>query len=213
MRPTSLPALFLRSLYVSSVTVGGGYVILSVLKRYYTVRKQLISDEDMTDISVMAQTAPGAVAVNAALLVGYRLRGIPGALVSVLGTLIPPTAVMSALVLLERAVSGIPVLSGLMLGMRAGAAAVILDAALDALKSALSDKNGQTEASSPRSLRTALFAVCLVLCLFTGLSSVKILAGAALAGGAGALILCLRERAAARRKPIRRVPDTGREGG
>ena len=192
-------------------------MILSVLKRYYTVRKQLISDEDMTDISVMAQTAPGAVAVNAALLVGYRLRGIPGALVSVLGTLIPPTAVMSALVLLERAVSGIPVLSGLMLGMRAGAAAVILDAALDALKSALSpagsERNRDAEAASPRSFRAGLFAVCLVLCLFTGLSSVKILAGAALAGGAGALILCLRERAAARRKPIRRVPDTGREGG
>ena len=202
MKPRSLPSLFFRSLFISAVTVGGGYVILSALRSFYTVRKRLISDADMDDIAVIAQSAPGAVAVNASLLVGVRLRGVPGALVSVLGTLIPPTVVMSALAVLEAAVRGIPGLDGLMLGMRAGAAAVILDTALDMTRAALLTPRGVTERGTdkpePRAalspFRLILFAVSLWLCLFTGLSSVRILLTAAAAGGVGGMIALLKER-------------------
>ena len=204
MRSRSLPSLFFRSLLISAVTVGGGYVILSGLRSFYTVRKRLISDEDMDDIAVIAQSAPGAVAVNASLLVGYRLRSVPGALVSALGTLIPPVVVMSALAILEGAVRGLPWLSGLMLGMRAGAAAVILDTALDMTRSALclprtgsapvSEKNASRKTLSP--LRAVLFAASLCLCLFTGLSSLWILLASALIGGMGGLLTLLKNRPA-----------------
>ena len=178
MRLPPLARLFLRSLVLSATTVGGGYVILSALRRRYTVREKTIADEDMTDIAAVSQTAPGAVAINASLLVGYRLCGIPGALVSALGTLIPPVAVMSALVLLHSAVDGIPLLGGIMTGMRAGAAAVILDTALDLTSSVLGDKSA---------LRTAAFAVSLVLCLFTKAGTPIVLLASALLGCCGAL--------------------------
>ncbi len=178
MRLPPLVRLFLRSLVLSATTVGGGYVILSALRRRYTVREKTIADEDMTDIAAVSQTAPGAVAINASLLVGYRLCGVPGALVSALGTLIPPVAVMSALVLLHSAVDGIPLLGGIMTGMRAGAAAVILDTALDMTSSVLGDKSA---------LRTAAFAVSLVLCLFTKAGTPIVLLVSALLGCCGAL--------------------------
>ena len=187
MRSRRLFALFLRSLLISATTVGGGYVILSVLRRHYTVRKKAVGEEEMTDIAAISQTAPGAVAVNASLLVGYRLCGIPGALVSVLGTLIPPVAVMSALLMLGNAVRDYPALSGLMLGMRAGAAAVILDTALDLTGSALAS------GSFPR---IAAFAAALALCLFTDLGPVPVLLSAAAFGALRASVVILKERRA-----------------
>ena len=215
MRSRSLPSLFFRSLLISAVTVGGGYVILSALRSFYTVRKRLISDEDMDDIAVIAQSAPGAVAVNASLLVGYRLRSVPGALVSALGTLIPPVVVMSALAVLAGAVRDIPALSGLMLGMRAGAAAVILDTAIDMTRPALlvprtgSRENGKKadarKTLSP--LRAVLFALSLWLCLFTGLSSLWILLASAVIGGAGGVLAMLKDR------PARERPTTAARAG
>ena len=184
MRPNKLVKLFLRSLMISATTVGGGYVILSVLRRHYTVRKNVIPKEEMTDIAAVSQTAPGAVAVNASLLVGYRLCGVPGALVSVLGILIPPVAVMSALFLLGNAVRDIPALSGLMLGMRAGAAAVILDTALDLTGSAL---------ASASFFRTAAFAAALALCLFTDVGPVPVLLAAAAFGAVRTCFVLLKE--------------------
>ena len=230
MRSRSLPSLFFRSLFISAVTVGGGYVILAALRSFYTVRKRLISDEDMDDIAVIAQSAPGAVAVNASLLVGYRLRSVPGALVSALGTLVPPVAVMSALALLTGAVRGVPVLSGLMLGMRAGAAAVILDTAIDMTRPALlvprtgsrasgsrasgsraSGTRADSGKTSPRKtlspLRAVLFALSLWLCLFTSLSSLWILLASAVIGGAGGMLAMLKNRPAREREPS--VPRAG----
>ncbi len=184
MRTNKLVKLFLRSLMISATTVGGGYVILSVLRRHYTVRKNVIPEEEMTDIAAVSQTAPGAVAVNASLLVGYRLCGVPGALVSVLGILIPPVAVMSALFLLGNAVRDIPALSGLMFGMRAGAAAVILDTAIDLTGSAL---------ASASFFRTVAFAAALALCLFTDVGPVPVLLAAAAFGAVRACFVLLKE--------------------
>ncbi|MBE6725260.1 MAG: chromate transporter [Ruminococcaceae bacterium] len=205
----SLRSLFFRSLLISAVTVGGGFVILSALRSYYTVRKRLISDEDMDEIAVTAQSAPGAMAINASLLVGYRIRGIPGALVSVLGALIPPVAVMSALAAVSGAVREIPALSGMMTGMRAGAAAVILDTALDFARSALSRPSPGTAAQkteisekSPRRspFRIIVFAAALALCLFTGISPAWILLASGAVGIVGGGVCVLRERTTQGRK-------------
>ena len=209
----SLRSLFFRSLLISAVTVGGGFVILSALRSYYTVRRRLISDEDMDEIAVTAQSAPGPVAINASLLVGYRIRGIPGALVSVLGALLPPVAVMSALAAVSGAVREIPALAGMMTGMQAGAAAVILDAALDFTRSALSrsssasaSRNRADPERKPRRspIRIAVFACSLALCLFTGISSAWILLASGAVGLLGGTVSLLRNGTSDAREP---APD------
>ncbi len=89
--------LFCRSFLLSGTTVGGGFVILSMMEKIYVRRLGWLNEEEMLDITSLAQSAPGAVAVNASLLAGNRLRGTAGAAVSLLGCILPPFGIMCLL--------------------------------------------------------------------------------------------------------------------
>ena len=87
--------LFLSTLIISSFTFGGGYVIISLLKKKFTDELHWIEEKEMLNLAAIAQSAPGAVAVNAAILVGYRTAGIIGTIIAVFGTIIPPFVIIS----------------------------------------------------------------------------------------------------------------------
>jgi len=92
--PPSLSELFLVLARVSAVTIGGGYVMFPILKRDLVDSKGWISDEELVDYYALAQSVPGVIAVNAATLIGYRKRGIPGAISAVLGMATPSLVVI-----------------------------------------------------------------------------------------------------------------------
>ena len=82
--------LFISTLYLSAFTFGGGYVIVSLLKKKFVDEYHWIENDEMLDLVAIAQSAPGAIAVNGAIVVGYKLAGIIGAFVAVIGAIIPP---------------------------------------------------------------------------------------------------------------------------
>ena len=82
--------LFISTFYLSAFTFGGGYVIIPLMKKKFVDDLQWIEDDEMLNLTAIAQSSPGAVAVNAAILLGYRVAGILGALVTILGTILPP---------------------------------------------------------------------------------------------------------------------------
>ncbi len=140
--------LFLYSLYISATTIGGGFVIISVIRKIFVEKLKLISEDDMLEITSLAQSAPGAVAVNASLTLGYRIAGFGGAFVCVCGTVIPPLVIMTVISVLYGLLGDFRsshIISGVMRGMQAGVSAVVLDAALNltvcALKNKISAKN------------------------------------------------------------------------
>ena len=67
--------LFVSTLYLSAFTFGGGYVIVSLLKKKFVDEYHWIEEEEMLDLVAIAQSSPGAIAVNAAILVGWRVGG------------------------------------------------------------------------------------------------------------------------------------------
>jgi chromate transporter len=81
----------------------------------------------MTDIIAMAQSTPGVIAGNAAMIIGYRILGVRGALLSLLATVIPALVIVSALTLSYNKIKDNAVVISLFKGMQAGAAAVILN--------------------------------------------------------------------------------------
>ena len=89
-RKQVLKRLFVSTLYLSTFTFGGGYVIISLMKKKFVDEYHWIEEEEMLDLTAIAQSAPGAVAVNGAIVVGYKLAGAAGVLISILGTVIPP---------------------------------------------------------------------------------------------------------------------------
>ena len=90
-----LKKLFFSTLYLSTFTFGGGYVIVSLMKTKFVDELHWIDESEMLDLIAIAQSSPGAVAVNGAIVVGYKLSGIPGVICSILGAIIPPFFIIS----------------------------------------------------------------------------------------------------------------------
>ena len=86
--------IFKSTLYLSAFTFGGGYVILTLMKDTFVDKLKWIDKDQMLDMTAIAQSAPGAVAINASIVVGYETGGIPGMFVAILGTAIPPLSLI-----------------------------------------------------------------------------------------------------------------------
>jgi len=126
-RSQKLWKLFVTSLYISAFTFGGGFVIITFMKRKYVDEFHWIDEQEMLDLTALAQTSPGAIAVNAAILVGWRVGGGLGAAAAVLGTIIPPVLIILVISLFYAAFAANKYVALVLKGMQAGVAAVILD--------------------------------------------------------------------------------------
>lgn len=119
--------LFLSALQLSTFTFGGGFVIIPLMRKKFVEKLHWIDEQEMMDYTAIAQSSPGAIAVNAAILVGYRVAGIAGALITVLGTVLPPLVILSVISFFYAAFRANQIVSMAMAGMAAGVAAVICD--------------------------------------------------------------------------------------
>ena len=124
MKP-SLRRLFLTNLYLSAFTFGGGYVIITLMKKEFVDRFHWIDEQEMLDLVAIAQSCPGPIAVNGAIVVGYQLAGIHGLLISVLATIIPPFVILSLISLCYTAFRSNAYVGWMLGGMQSGVAAVI----------------------------------------------------------------------------------------
>lgn len=130
-RSRTLLQLFLSMLYISAFTFGGGFVIITFMKRKFVDQLHWIDEEEMLDLAALAQSSPGAIAVNAAILVGWRAGGFAGMLVAVAGTILPPLFVLTVISFFYQAFATNCYVALVLKGMQAGVAAVILDVVVD----------------------------------------------------------------------------------
>ncbi len=84
-----LAALFLTFAKIGLFTFGGGYAMLSVIEHTCVTQKQWITHEDFMNITVIAESTPGPVAINCATFVGYKQKGTAGALAATAGVILP----------------------------------------------------------------------------------------------------------------------------
>lgn len=119
--------LFSSTFYLSAFTFGGGYVIVPLMRKKFVEDLHWIEENEMLDLTAIAQSSPGAMAVNASILVGYRIAGFAGALVTVFGTILPPLIILSVISLFYQWFSTNVWIAALLKGMQAGVGAVIAD--------------------------------------------------------------------------------------
>lgn len=153
-----LRKLFWQSMLLSAFTFGGGYVIVTLMKRKFVDEAHWIDEEEMLDLIAIAQSAPGPVAVNGAVAVGYKLAGLAGAAAAALGTVLPPFAIIAAISwCYDRFRSNAAV--GLVLGgMQAGVAAVIASVVWDMGAPIVKEK----DAASIAVMAAAFCAACVL---------------------------------------------------
>ena len=139
--PERLRKLFFSTLYLSAFTFGGGYVIVSLLKKKFVDELHWVEEEEMLDLVAIAQSSPGAIAVNGAIVIGYRLAGIPGVLVAVLGAVLPPFVILTVISLFYRAFQSSFVVQAMLSGMKSGVSAVILSVVYDMMAGVVKEKD------------------------------------------------------------------------
>ena len=103
----------------------------SFMKKKFVDELHWIDEQEMLDMTALAQSSPGAIAVNAAILVGWQVEGLIGMIVAVLGTIIPPMVILSVISVFYNAFATNRYIALLLKGMQAGVAAVILDVVFD----------------------------------------------------------------------------------
>ena len=122
--------LFTSTFFLSAFTFGGGFVIVPLMKRKFADELHWIEEEEILNLTAIAQSSPGPIAVNAAILIGHRIGGMPGALVSILGTTLPPLIIISIISAAYAAFRDNRIVAACLTGMQAGVAAVITDVVL-----------------------------------------------------------------------------------
>lgn len=131
MDKKNLGKMFTSMFYLSACTFGGGYVIVSLMRDVFVKKYHWIDDEEMLDLVAIAQSSPGAIAVNGAIVVGYKLSGIVGVVVALLATILPPFLILSIISLVYNTFIANIWICWLLEGMQAGVVAIILSVCLD----------------------------------------------------------------------------------
>ena len=133
--------IFKSTLYLSAFTFGGGYVILTLMKDTFVDKLKWIDKDQMLDMTAIAQSAPGAVAINASIVVGYETGGILGMFVAILGTAIPPLVIISVISMFYEAFIANHYIASFLKGMQAAIAALIFKVSYDMAKDLLKEKS------------------------------------------------------------------------
>ena len=125
MEPVSLWKLFGVFAKMGAFTIGGGYAMLPLIEQEMTSRGW-ISQEDIQDIIVLAQGAPGILAVNMAIYTGHKIRGLKGSIVSAIGAVLPSLVIILLIAMFFSECRDNDIVRRIFQGVRPAAVALIL---------------------------------------------------------------------------------------
>lgn len=134
-------ALFWNVFYISAFTFGGGYVIVPLMKKRFVDELHWLEEEEVLDLIAIAQSSPGAIAVNGAVMIGYSICGFAGAAAAALGTVLPPLLILTVISMGYHLFIQNPIAAAALKGMQAGIAAVIADVVWSMGKSVVKERD------------------------------------------------------------------------
>ena len=112
--------------WIVTVTPGGGMAMLPLLERAFVEKRRWLTSQEMVEIVAVMQSLPGLIIVNMAVLIGYRVRGVAGALAAAFASVVSPFLLIAAVAAGLASLSDSPALNHAFLGVRAATAALIL---------------------------------------------------------------------------------------
>ena len=167
----SLYKLFVTFFKIGIFTIGGGYAMIPLIERDVVTRYGWVDKHDFVDILAVSQSAPGVFAVNMAVFIGYKLRGITGSFIAALGNVLPSVIIILAIALFYNRFREYEIVNNVFLGLRPAVVALIATPVFSIAKSA---KIGWTNVWIP--------ALSAILIVAMGFSPVYIILCATVAG-------------------------------
>lgn len=177
--------LFKSMFILSACTFGGGFVIVSLMKKKFVDELGWLDEDEMLDVTAITQSSPGPLPVNASVIIGYRMHGIIGSLVAVLGTIIPPMVIISIICVFYKQFRENRYISIALQVMRAGVAAVIIDVTINLAKNVLNTKS---------ILYITLMIVSLICTCFFKVSAMYIILTCLIIGIINVLVICFQKK-------------------
>ena len=163
---SKLWTLFKSMFVLSACTFGGGFVIVSLMKKRYVEELKWLDEDEMLDVTAITQSCPGPLPLNASVIIGYRMAGVVGSLTAILGTIIPPMVIISIISLFYNQFRTNPYIATALQVMRAGVAAVIFDVVINLAGNVLKTK---------RILYIAMMVIAFVATYFLDISAMGVI--------------------------------------
>lgn len=139
-QPFSLWLLFKSTFLISAFTVGGGMVLIPLMKAKFVDEYHWIDDKETLDLTAIAQSMPGIMACNAAIMLGYRMGGLTAAFTAMFATVLPPLIFLTIISYFYDVLADNHYFQLALKGMQCGATAIILNVVYGLLKKQLKKK-------------------------------------------------------------------------
>lgn len=159
------------NLFISAFTFGGGYIVVPMVRKYFVEKKELFREEELIEMAAIAQSTPGAIAINLMALTGYRTGGSIGMLVSCVCAVLPPLVILAVVSVCYSAVIANAAVAAVLKGMQASVAALIVDFVADMTGVILGER-------SP--FLTVLVLTAFAVSFFTDINVILVLTGSCL---------------------------------
>lgn len=164
--PGVLRKLFWSMFVLSAFTFGGGFVIVSLMKKKFVEELKWLEEDEMLDVTAITQSSPGPLPVNASVIIGYRMRGVVGSLVAILGTILPPMIIIFIISMCYEQFRTNPYIAVALQVMRVGVAAVIFDVVINLAKNVVKTR---------RILYIAMMVIAFILTCFFKVNAMLII--------------------------------------
>lgn len=167
----SLLEIFWKFFKMGAVTFGGGYAMLPILRREVVEKSGWMSEEEILDFYALSQGLPGIIAINVSTFIGYHHKKAAGAVAAALGVVFPSILIITAIAMFLSGFKDNVYVQHALSAISVCVVALILDAVIGMWKKGVKDIWG-----------ILIFLVSFAVSLFTGVSPVLLVIGAAIAG-------------------------------
>ncbi len=168
---SELITMFLTFAKVGVMTFGGGYAMLPILEREVVQNKKWATSEELLNYFAVGQCTPGVIAVNTATFIGYKRKGIAGAIFATAGVVFPSLVIITVLAAFLQNFAEIEAVQKAFGGIRAVVAALIINAVIKFFKSGVKDVTG-----------VVVFVLAFIVAGLLGISPVYVIIGALIVG-------------------------------
>lgn len=127
--------MFFTFLKIGSFTFGGGYAMIPLIEKEVVEKNQWISKDEFLDILVIAQSFPGALAVNASTFIGYKIGKLPGAILGLLGVVLPSFFIIIIIAMFFAKFRNLTIVNKMFNGINAAVPLLVLVAVVSLSKS------------------------------------------------------------------------------
>lgn len=134
--------LFVTFSRIGALTFGGGYAMLPMIQKEIVEKNRWATEEEVMDYYAIGQCTPGIIAVNTATFIGFRQRGIPGAIAATMGMVFPSLIIISIIAMSFKEFQDIAIVRHAFGGIRVAVAALIANTVLKLLRGSVKDRLG-----------------------------------------------------------------------